>query len=204
MRWNNRSLAAVLLVCLCGHAAAQQYSFEEVASGLKHADVDTRLRAIQILKDADYQEAAGPIATALQDSDDRVQFAALDAERSLFTAKPTSQRRKVGGIIEVRSVAGVDPAEGPLALKARAVPAELLPALTVALRDNNQRVRAAAIGLAALLAPIACVPDNRQCDQMGNALIENVNSREAVVRRSAMSHLDRCGIRAPPRHWRTS
>lgn len=186
MRWNKRSLAAVLLACLGTGLLAQQYTFEEVASGLKHADANTRLRAIQILRDADYQEAAGPIAAALQDSDDRVQFAAIEAERALFTARPISQRRKVGGIIEVRSVAGVDPAEGPLALKARAAPPELLPALTVALRDNNLKVRAAAIGLAALLAPVACVPDNRQCDPVGNALIENINSREPVIRRSAM------------------
>ena len=74
----------------------------------------------------------------------------------------------------------------------------------MALRDNNQRVRAAAIGLAALLAPIACVPDNRQCDQMGNALIENVNSREAVVRRSAMVALGQMRYSGALRHWRTS
>ena len=60
---------------------AQQYTFEEVASGLKHQDAATRLRAIQILKDADYAEAAVPIAAALGDSDDRVQLAAIDAER---------------------------------------------------------------------------------------------------------------------------
>jgi HEAT repeat protein len=194
MRWNSKALAAALLLGLGAGASAQQYTFEEVASGLTHADPATRLRAIQILTDADYQEAAGPIAAALQDVDDRVQFAAIDAERRLFTSRPISQRRKVGGIIEVRSVAGVDPAEGPLALKARAVPPELLPALTVALRDNNSRVRAAAIGLAALLAPLACVPDPRQCDQMGNALIENVNSREPVVRRSAMVALGQARI----------
>ena len=44
---------------LAGPSAAQQYTFEEVASGLKHQDAATRLRAIQILKDADYAEAAG-------------------------------------------------------------------------------------------------------------------------------------------------
>ncbi len=186
MRWNRTLFAAALLTWFSAHVAGQQYSFEEVASGLKHADATTRLRAIQILRDADYPEAVVPIATTLQDSDDRVQLAAIDAERSLFTARPVAQRRMVAGIIEVRSVAGVNPAEGQLALKARAVPPELLSGLTVALRDDSLRVRAEAIELAALLAPVACVPAGRQCDQMGNALIENVNSREPTVRRSAM------------------
>ncbi len=117
------------------------------------------LRAIQILKDADYAEAAGPIAATLQDPDDRVQLAAIDAERSLFTTRPVSRREKIGFVIEVRSIAGGDAAaDGQLALKARAVPAQVLSGLAVALRDNNPRVRAEAINLASLLAPIACAP----------------------------------------------
>src|SRR5687768_4036290 len=87
---------------------AQQYTFEEVASGLKHKDVATRLRAIQILKDADYAEAAGPIGETLADSDDRVQLAAIDAERALFTTRPVARRKKIGFVVEVRSIAGGD------------------------------------------------------------------------------------------------
>ena len=136
---------------------AQQYTFEEVASGLKHQDVATRLRAIQILKDADYAEAAVPIAATLEDPDDRVQLAAIDAERSLFTTRPVSRRQKIGFVVEKRTISGGDAAaEGQLALKARNVPTQVLSGLAVALRDDNLRVRAEAITLTSLLAPYAC------------------------------------------------
>jgi len=170
--------------------SAQQYTFEEVASGLKHQDPATRLRAIQILKDADYAEAAVPIAAAMEDGDDRVQLAAIDAERSLFSARVVPRRRKVGLVVEVRTVAGGDAAAaGQLALKARTVPRQVLNGLAVALRDGNLRVRAEAINLAAVLASYACVAASEPCAQIGNALIDNINSRDAAQRRAAMQAL---------------
>ena len=175
---------------------AQQHTFEEVSSGLKHQDAATRMRAIQILKDADYSDAVVPIAATLADSDDRVQLAAIAAERSLFTTRTIPRRKKIGFVIEVRTVAGGDAAaSGQLALKPRAVPPEVLTGLAVALRDRNPQVRAEAINLASLLAPVACRRDRRvkqvsdPCAGIGNALVENINSREALVRRGAMQAL---------------
>ena len=55
-------------------------------------------------------EAAVPIAAALADADDRVQLAAIDAERSLFTTRLVPRRKKIGFVIEVRTVAGGDAA----------------------------------------------------------------------------------------------
>jgi HEAT repeat protein len=154
------------------------------------------MRAIQILKDADHAEAAAPIAAAMADSDDRVQLAAVDAERSLFTARVVPRRRKIGFVVEVRSVAGGDAAAaGQLALKARAVPLEVLTSLAVALRDSNPRVRAEAINLASLLGRVACSPqmglkaNAAACGEVGNALIDNINSRQPLVRRAAMQAL---------------
>ena len=196
-------------------ASAQQYTFEEVASGLQHRDVAVRLRAIQILKDADYAEAAAPIAAALEDPDDRVQLAAIDAERTLFTTRPVARRKKIGFVIEVRTIAGGDAAAtGQLALKPRRVPPQVLASLAVALRDNNSRVRAEAINLASLIGPYACAvrltasaeappiekPDRGTssrvrleadggCDEIGNALVENINSRQPLLRRAAMQTL---------------
>ena len=177
---------------------AQQYTFEEVASGLKHRDAATRLRAIQILKDADYPEAAAPLAAALADSDDRVQLAAIDAQRSLFTTRTVPRRKKIGFVVEVRTVAGGDAAAaGQLALKPRAVPPQVLTSLAVALRDRNPRVRAEAIDLASLVGPVACgqragqKTDSAPCMEIGNALIDNINSREASLRRAAMQALGR-------------
>jgi HEAT repeat protein len=203
--------------------AAQQHTFDEVAAGLKHHDANTRLRAIQILKDADYPEAVVPIAAALADVDDRVQLAAIDAERSLFSTRLVPRRKMIGFVIEVRTVAGGDAAAaGQLALKARPVPTQLLTSLAVALRDGNPRVRAEAINLAMLVGPVACAPvaqrsvrlqaavdaaaaglakartdrasDGGQahadaCSQIGNALVDNINSPEAPLRRAAMQAL---------------
>ena len=196
-------IALLLYVLLAFRPAAfaQQYTFEEVASGLKHKDVATRLRAIQILRDADYAEAAGPIAETIEDSDDRVQLAAIEAERALFTTRVVPRRKKIGFVVEVRTVAGGDAAAaGQLALKARRVPTQLLSSLAVALRDSNPRVRAEAINLAALIGPYAChemrlktdagdVGDARACTNIGNALIDNINSREPLLRRAAMQAL---------------
>lgn len=201
MHWN-KSIALLITLYvglgLSRAVAAQQYTFEEVASGLKHQDVRTRLRAIQILKDADYAEAAVPIAEALADSDDRVQLAAIDAERSLFTTRVVPRRKKIGFVVEVRTVAGGDAAAaGQLALKARTVPEPLLTSLAVALRDSNPRVRAEAINLASLLGPYACAfevrlkpdPTRASCSEIGSALVDNINSREAMLRRAAMQAL---------------
>ena len=191
-------LAAVALAKVASRTvSAQQYSFEEVAAGLKHKDAATRLRAVQILRDADYQEAAAPIGDVLADGDDRVQLAAIEAELSLFTLRPISRKKMVGLVIEQRtnSAAGDVAAEGQLALKARLVPRSVLAGLVIALSDRNAQVRSEAIGLAALLAPIACPvrpkADRSGCDPLGNALIENINSREAPVRRAAMQALGR-------------
>ena len=197
MRWSKRS--SIVFVTLLGVYAvspfsltstAQKYSFEEVAAGLKHQDATTRLRAIQILKDADYGEAAVPIAATLEDPDDRVQLAAIDAERFLFTTRPVSRRRKVGFVVEQRTIAGGDATgEGQLALKARVIPQQVLAGLAAALRDNNLRVRGEAINLASLIAPHACSSETEVCGHVGNALIDNVNSRNALIRRAAMQAL---------------
>jgi HEAT repeat protein len=191
-------------MCVSGLLAAQQYTFEQVAAGLKHKDPDTRLRAIQILKDADFQEAVAPIGDLLGDADDRVQLAAIDAERSLFMLRPISHKKMVGFVLEKRTTVGAA-GEGQLGLKPRLVPPEVLAGLVPALSDRHSRVRAEAVGLAALLAPIACQftlpasakapaagkPGDAHCAPLGNALIENINSREAPLRRSAMQALGR-------------
>ncbi len=190
--------AVALAKAVSQTVAAQQYTFEQVAAGLKHKDPSTRLRAIQILKDADSQEAAGPIGDVLGDPDDRVQLAAIDAERWLFTQRPVSRRKMVGFVIEKRTTTG-ETGEGQLALKPRSVPPQVLSGLVLALSDQNPRVRGEAIGLTALLAPIACQferePGDVQCGVLGNALIENINSREAPLRRAAMQALGRLQYR---------
>ena len=190
--WTGVVLLAVLV---SSTLHAQKYTFEEVAAGLKHADAATRLRAIEILKDADYADAVGPIAALLEDPDNRVQLAAIDAERSLLTTRSFVRSRKVGFILEQRTVAGGDAAaEGRLALKARAVPAELLSGIAAALRDSDRGVRFEAMNLASLAAPQPCQfgPSDspiEACHQIGDALVRNINAREPLLRRRAMTAL---------------
>jgi HEAT repeat protein len=249
MRWNRSPvvdgrpsvlrLVTLAMFVLAAGRLHGQYSFEEVASGLKHPDPATRLRAIQILKDANYIEAAAPIAVVLEDPDDRVQLAAIDAERALFTSRPLSRRKKIGFIVEVRSAdpGGLALGDSQIALLPRRVPPAVLSGLTAAMRDQNPRVRLEAMYLFGLLAPrggpaaaselrgglmwtiealrrgdrpaqlaaaavagralqhcgAAESPGNSSlgglCDELGNVLIETINSRDPQLRRAAMRAL---------------
>jgi HEAT repeat protein len=183
-------LVLIVVVACLARPNAQKYTFDQVVAGLTHPDARTRLRAIELLKEADYPEAVVPIAERFGDADDRVQLAAIDAERSLFTTRPVVRRRRMAFIIEVRS--GTQTGESRLALKSRDVPPQVLSGLTIALRDANPTVRAAAIDLTALLAPEVCGRlAGEMCNRLGNALIENINTRRAQLRRGAMSALGR-------------
>ena len=137
-------------------APAQQPSFEAIVGALRHPDPSVRISAIRQLSEAGYPEAAAPLAAALADPDDRVQFEALDAERSLFMLEPVARRRRVGFVLEVRegSVGERSLLAGPLAVAPRAVPPELLSGLALALRDDNPRVRLEALYVFGIVAPI--------------------------------------------------
>src|SRR5437899_1167228 len=86
--WFCSGLIVTAPVCL----VAAQHTLEDVAAGLRARDVATRLRAVQILRDAGYPEAAGPLSAAVNDPDDRVEVAAIAAERSRFTTSPLARR----------------------------------------------------------------------------------------------------------------
>lgn len=137
--------------------SAAQHTFEEVAAGLRAPDVSTRLRAVQILKDGGYAEAAGPLSAAMNDPDDRVKLAAIDAERSLFMTKPIARKKMIGFVVEVRTndVGEQAFAAGRLALLPRGVPAEVLAALAEAMHSSNPRVRLDALYVFGALAPLA-------------------------------------------------
>ncbi|HEV3215620.1 MAG TPA: HEAT repeat domain-containing protein [Vicinamibacterales bacterium] len=229
-------------------SAGAQHTFEEVAAGLRAPDPDTRLRAVQILKDGGLAEAAGPLSAAVNDPDARVQLAAIDAERSLFITKPIARKRMIGFVVEVRNndVGEQVFAAGQLALVARVVPPEVLSALAEAMHSSNPRVRLDALYVFGALAPLgrpaapgtAASPaapataasedairsgiswtiealrrGNRAeqtaaaevagralkdcgspvagelCVEMGNALVDAVNNRDAQVHRAAMVSL---------------
>ncbi|MEP7307507.1 MAG: hypothetical protein ABJA98_18545 [Acidobacteriota bacterium] len=122
--------------------AAAQVSFEQVMQELSSPDRGVRLRALRLLKDAAYPEAAVPLAGLITVADDEVQLEAVAAELNIFLVDQVVTRKHVGLVIEVRNRIAADVAfsKGPLAVGARSVPVEVLTALRTAARDDNPRV----------------------------------------------------------------
>jgi HEAT repeat protein len=129
--------------------AGGQVPFERAIADLSSRDSGTRLRAVTLLKAAAYPEAAIPLAKAVLDSQDAIQFEAIAAELNTFLARKLVPKKKVGLVVEVRTKIAAEPvfSAGPLALGATPVPLEVLTALRTAARDENPRV-----GLEALYA----------------------------------------------------
>jgi len=145
-----RAGGLVLLgLCLAPSVAVAQVSFEQAIAELSSPEPESRLRAATLLKGAAYPEAALPLAKAVLDAEDAVQFEAIAAELNIFLATKIVPKKRVGLVVEVRTKIAAEAAfsAGPLALGAMAVPLEVLTALRTAARDNNPRV-----GLEALYA----------------------------------------------------
>lgn len=153
--WMCLGVVPLLWIASCAVASAQA-SYEETARDLTSRDVDVRLRALRLLKEAAYPEAAEPIGPLLADSSDEVQFEAVAAELNIFLAEKIVPRRRVGYVIEVRNKVAAEAAflAGPNALSGRPVPLTVLTALRAAVRDDNPGV-----GLEALYAFGALAPD---------------------------------------------
>jgi len=123
-------------------APPAQVSFEQVMQELGNPQVAVRLRALRLLKDAAYPEAAVRIAVLLADADDQVQLEAVAAELNIFLAEQVVTRKHVALVIEVRNqiAAAAAFSKGPLAIGPRPVPMEVLTALRMAARDQHPRV----------------------------------------------------------------
>ena len=141
-------LVALTLMCVPALAVAQ-VAFEQAARDLSSPDAGTRLRTVQMLRDAAYPEAAVPLARAVADTQDEIQLAAIAAELNIFLADPVVAKKRVAMVVEVRNPVLAERAftAGPSVLSERPIPAEVLDALRFATRDNNPRV-----GLEALYA----------------------------------------------------
>jgi HEAT repeat protein len=121
---------------------AAQVSFEQSLQDLSSPDAGTRLRTVQMLKDAAYPEAAVPLARLVVDPQDEVQLEAIAAELNIFLAEKITTRRRVGFVVEMRKSVAAEAAfsGGPLTIGARPVPADVLSSLLTATRDDNPRV----------------------------------------------------------------
>ena len=146
------ALLIVLLLTASGLAA--QVTFEKAMTDLASPDAATRLRTVQMLRDAAYPESAIPLAKLIVDPQDVVQLDAIAAELNIFIAEKIVPRKRVGFIVELRTPVAADAIfrSGPLAVGPRPVPIEVLDALRTAARDDNPRVRLEAMYAFGVLA----------------------------------------------------
>ena len=106
-----------------------------------------RIRALQLLRDGAFPEAAAPIARLIADQRDDVQLEAIAAELNIFLVEKIVTRKRVAGFVEVRNAIAAEAAftAGPEAVGPQAVPFDVLTALRAASRDDNPRVGLEAI-----------------------------------------------------------
>ena len=132
-----RAAEYALLFVLAG-----QVPFEQAATDLTSSDAGTRLRAVLLLKQSSFPEAAVPLAALLTDPQDDIQLEAIAAEMNIFLAEPVVPKKRIAFVVEKRTSVQAEPAfsAGPGALGALPVPVEVLTALRVAARDENPRV----------------------------------------------------------------
>jgi HEAT repeat protein len=154
----NTALTLVLAGLFCFSAppapASAQVTFEKAMTDLASPDAATRLRTVQMLRDAAYPESAVPLARLIVDPQDGVQLEAIAAELNIFIAEKIVPRKRVGFVVELRTPIAADAIfrTGPLALGPRPVPIEVLVALRTAARDDNPRVRLEAMYAFGVLA----------------------------------------------------
>ena len=135
--------AAIVLSATVATLAGQQpIPFDLAVKELADQNADVRLRAAKMLRDSAYPEAAVPLATAVADPSDDVQLEAIAAELNIFMAEKVTARKRNGAVASAGEEAF---SRGALAVSARPVPTDVLTALRVAARDENNRVATEAV-----------------------------------------------------------
>ena len=79
-------------VATAGVLLSAQANWQDVVRNLRNPDPQIRLKSTQQLGGSGYVEAAEPVAPLLQDPDDRVQAAAIEAELGFFLVD------RIGGV----------------------------------------------------------------------------------------------------------
>jgi HEAT repeat protein len=145
-----RLAGAVVVAGICASGAiahGQQLTFEQTVAQLSNPDPRIRGRAVELLKEAAYPEAAIPLARIVTDPDDELQFDGIAAELNIFLTEKVTPKKRVGLVVEVRRKIEAGPifAQGHTALGPHRVPKEVAAALTTAMRDRNLRVALEAV-----------------------------------------------------------
>jgi HEAT repeat protein len=156
-------VCATALVMASSQTAAQ-VPFDSVVRDLASPQADVRLRAVRLLRDSGYAEAARPLAPLLTDPDDRVQLEAIAAVLNAFFAERVVPRRRVALVVELRNRITAEAAfdQSPRILGGQAVPLETLEGLRLALSDESPLVAREALYALGTLGNEAYVPDQRE------------------------------------------
>jgi len=146
-----RTLAWCAVLTLAAAAAsdrlAAQVTFETTVADLASPDLQTRLRAVALLKTAGYPEAALPVAALIGAPEDELQLEAIAAELNFFLAQKIVPKRRVAGVVEVRERVEAEPTftAGPVVLAEDRVPVPVVSALLAAALDRTPRVAVEAL-----------------------------------------------------------
>ena len=129
--------------------------FDQAVADLKSPDAGTRFKAVELLKEAAYPEAALPLADAIGDADRDVQMEAMGGELNIFLAEKVASRRRVGLVIERRSKINAEPSfsAGRSAAGARPVPLAVAAALRGAMHSASSETALEALYTFGTLAP---------------------------------------------------
>jgi HEAT repeat protein len=171
-----------------------QVPFEQAIKDLASGDANVRLRAVQLLKQAAYPEAAIPLAGAVADAQDEIQLEAIAAELNLFLADPVVTKKRVAMVVEKRSAVQAEAAfaAGPNALGPRAVPIDVLTALRTAARDQTPRVAIEALyAFGALAVQPGGAPRHALLRAAGPDVAAFIGSSDPAMRYAAVRVLGR-------------
>ena len=185
-------IALVIAFAASSPAAAQPARFEDVVRNLRHPEPKVRLSSVRLLREAKYPEAIVPLAALVNDPLDQIQLEAIAAELSFFLVEDVPERRRLGGVVEVRNRGSAPTAFelGPLAVWPRRAPPEVIAALLKAVDDENPRVRLESIYAVGIVANGPLSPEH---DQL---LIKALDHYDPAVRTGAARVAGRLGAKA--------
>lgn len=197
-RWMRRAcsrrvLACVALMLAVGNAAsnrlAAQATFESTVADLSSPDLQTRFRALSLLKTAGYPEAALPVAPLVGAPEDELQLEAIAAELNFFLAQKVVPKRRVAMVVEVRERVEAEPTftAGSAALAEDRVPPAVVSALMAAALDKTPRVAVEALyAFGTLAGEVAVEERTRVLAEAAPTLAGLIGSPSPMLRLAAV------------------
>jgi HEAT repeat protein len=173
---------ATLLLLVAASAGAQP-AFQELLYDLQSPREATRVKAARAIAASGYPDAASALVPLLADRADAVQLEAIDALVGMALASAPEANvattfKRVRG-----SIAWSVFEAGPLVVRPRPWPPQLLTSLAAAMRDEDERVRSAAAGaLAVIGSPAVSAPSAEALNALTMDVIYALRSRDAHTR----------------------